>query len=278
MTVGIVGLGLIGGSLAKAYSREENWSVLACDTDLTVQGYALLSGMAEDALTEESAKSCDLILIATYPAGGIAWLENMAPHLGENTLVIDCIGVKEEICAKGFALAEEYGFTFVGGHPMAGSQRSGIKYSSAELFAGSSMVIVPPRLDDMALLQRIKNVLAPVKFGSISISSAEHHDAVIAFTSHLTHIVANALVKSPTAVLHQGYSAGSYRDLTRVAELKPSMWSELFMANKENLVREIDFLTNSLDKYRQAILNNDLPELERLLEEGSSRKKEIDAI
>ena len=277
MTVGVVGLGLIGGSIAKAYKKNGAARVLAVDTDRTVMGYALLSGMADGELTDENAGECGLLLIATYPRAAAEYLEHVAPLLSRGCLVIDCLGVKERICALGFGLAERYGFTFAGGHPMAGSQNSGVKYSDAGLFEGSSMVIVPPRTDDMELLERIKTALEPLGFGSISVSSAQHHDAIIAYTSHLTHIVANALVKSPTARLHQGYSAGSFRDLTRVAALNEDLWSELFLENSEKLVPELDMLISQLEKYRSAIKNGDAEALEGLLREGSRIKKEIDA-
>ena len=148
---------------------------------------------------------------------------------------MDCCGIKEEICACGFAMAQNFGFTFIGGHPMAGSHFSGFKYSRSNLFQGAPMVLVPPVFDDPMLLERAKDVLKPCNFGSFSVTTAKKHDELIAFTSQMPHIVSNAYIKSPTAQLHKGFSAGSYRDLTRVAWLNPQMWSELFLSNKENI-------------------------------------------
>lgn len=275
MKVGILGLGLIGGSLARAYAisghtvyvRVRNQSMLA---------FAQLSGAVDEALTEENIGTCDLILLAIYPDGSASWLEKNAHLIAKNALVIDCCGIKREICRRCFPLAEKYGFTFVGGHPMAGSQFSGFKYSRADLFRGAPMVLVPPRFDDILLLDRCKTALAPCEFGSFSVTTAEKHDKMIAFTSQMPHILSNAFIKSPTALSHKGFSAGSYRDLTRVAWLNAQMWAELFMENKDCVLEELDIYLKNLQAYRDAIAEDDLPRLTALLEEGKKRKEEVD--
>lgn len=276
MTVGIVGLGLIGGSLAKAYKRAGDIKVLAFNRDKTVLNFAILSNIADGILDMDNIGQCDLVLIATYPAAAEEYMRAAAPYFGKDTVVIDCLGTKRSICAVGFALAEEYGFTYVGGHPMAGTHNSGFKHSREDMFDGAPMVIVPPRYDDLAFLERIKSLLSPVGFGSINVTTAEKHDEIIAFTSQMPHIVSNAYIKSPTAGGHKGFSAGSYRDLTRVAWLNPKMWTELFLENGDNLVKELDFLIGSLSQYRDAIASKDAETLERILDEGRIRKKEID--
>lgn len=276
MTVGIVGLGLIGGSLAKAYKRGGDISVLAYDTDKTVLGFARLSGVADGELTAERLSDCDLLLLATYPAAAESYLRTAAPHISPRTVVIDCLGTKRAICRVGFPLAEQYGFTFVGGHPMAGTHNSGFKYARENLFSGAPMVIVPPRYDDMELLDHVKRLLAPVGFGTITVTTAEKHDEMIAFTSQMAHIVSNAYIKSPTAGGHKGFSAGSYKDLTRVAWLNPEMWTELFLENADNVIKELDWLIGALNEYRDAIAAGDHGTLCRLLDEGRMKKKEID--
>ena len=275
MTVGILGLGLIGGSLARAYAIAGH-TVFAGEKDESMLSFAMLAGAVHGKLDENTIPKCDLLLLAVYPEASITWLEENAPSVSGDTLVIDCCGVKREICERCFPLATRYGFTFVGGHPMAGSQFSGFKYSRATLFKGAPMVLVPPVFDDMMLLDRVKEALAPCEFGRFSVSTAEEHDKMIAFTSQMPHIVSNAFIKSPTAQNHKGFSAGSYKDMTRVAWLNPQMWAELFLENREFVLEELEFYINSLNAYRQAIEDSDMSTLVDLLEEGKKRKEAVD--
>ena len=275
MKVGILGLGLIGGSLARAYAIEGH-TVYACEKDESMLSFAMLAGAVHGKLDESTIPQCDLILLAIYPGGSAAWLEENAHLVSKNALVMDCCGIKEEICQRCFPLAKQYGFTFVGGHPMAGSHFSGFKYSRANLFEGAPMVMVPPVFDNIQLLDRVKEALKPCKFGSFSVTTAQEHDRMIAFTSQMPHIVSNAFIKSPTALNHKGFSAGSYKDLTRVAWLNPQMWAELFLENKENILNELEFYISSLTAYRDAIRQDNLSNLITLLEEGKNRKEEVD--
>jgi prephenate dehydrogenase len=276
MTVGIVGLGLIGGSLAKAYKRDSSVRVLAYDIDSTTLEFAQLAGDIDGELTTEALSQCDLVLIATYPQASMDYMKAHAADFSKTGIVMDCVGTKEQMCAFGFQLARENGFTFVGGHPMGGTQYSGFKNAKANMFDRAPMVIVPPVLDDMAFLQRIKDLLKPVGFGRISVTTAKEHDEMIAFTSQLCHVVSNAYIKSPTAGSHRGFSAGSYKDLTRVAWLNPTMWTELILENRDNVLRELDTLLANLGQYRQAIADKDPATLQALLNEGKLRKEQID--
>ena len=275
MTVGILGLGLIGGSLARAYALEGH-TVYAIQRNENMLAFAVLSGAVHGKLDETTIPECDLLLLAIYPDGCATWLEENAHLVKKDTLVIDCCGIKEEICRRCFPLAEEFGFTFIGGHPMAGTQFSGFKYSRANLFNGAPMVLVPPRFDDMDLLDRIKTALAPCGFGSFSVTTAQEHDRLIAFTSQMPHVISNAFIKSPTAASHKGFSAGSYKDLTRVAWLNAPMWAELCMENRENMLFELESYINSLQAYKTALENQDLVGLTALLQEGKQRKEEVD--
>ena len=275
MRVGILGLGLIGGSLARTYAKAGH-RVFAQDQDASILEFAQLAGAVEAPLDQETIPQCDLILLAIYTGGCIAWLEENAGSISPDALVMDCCGVKKEICDFAFPVAEEYGFTFIGGHPMAGSHQSGFKYSRSNLFQGAPMVLVPPRFDDARLLERAVEALAPCHFGKFSVTTGEKHDEMIAFTSQMPHIVSNAYIKSPTAAAHKGFSAGSYKDLTRVAWLNPGMWAELFLANKENILKELDVYIHSLCQYRDAIVREDEAQLVQLLEDGRRRKKEVD--
>lgn len=275
MKVGILGLGLIGGSLARAYALAGH-TVYAIQRNQNMLSFAMLAGAVHGKLDEETIPECDLILLSIYPDGSASWLEKNAHLVSKNALVIDCCGIKKEVCERCFPLAKEYGFTFVGGHPMAGSQFSGFKYSRANLFKGAPMVLVPPVFDDMQLLERVKEALKPCEFGFFSVTTAEEHDKMIAFTSQMPHILSNAFIKSPTALNHKGFSAGSYKDMTRVAWLNAPMWAELFLENKNNVLFELDFYINSLKAYRDAIAAGDMDTLVSLLDEGKKRKEEVD--
>ena len=275
MNVGILGLGLIGGSLARAYTLEGH-TVFAQDTDEQMLSFAMLAGAVHGRLDETHVPQCELILLAIYPGGSAFWLEENAHLVSKSALVLDCCGIKTEICDRCFPLAKKYGFTFVGGHPMAGTQFSGFKYSRATLFRGAPMVLVPPVFDDMQLLERVKEALKPCGFGSFSVTTAQEHDKMIAFTSQMPHILSNAYIKSPTALHHKGFSAGSYKDLTRVAWLNAPMWAELFLENRENVLFELDTYLNSLIAYRKAVAAGDFDRLVQLLEDGKKRKEEVD--
>ena len=275
MTVGIVGLGLIGGSFAKAY-HEAGHRVLAFDTDQSVSDFAVLSGAVDGPLSEDTLSSCDLILIAVYPSAAVDYLRQHGAHIGPKPVVIDCCGTKRLVCDACFPLAKEYGFTYLGGHPMAGTHNSGFKYATSTMFHNAPMVLVPADHNDIDLLSRVKELLVPAGFGRFSITTAEQHDEMIAFTSQLAHVVSNAYIKSPTAGLHKGFSAGSYKDLTRVAWMNAPMWSELFLENRDNMLHELDCLMDRLMEYRAAIAEDDAATLTQLLEDGKKRKEEVD--
>ena len=277
LTVGIVGLGLIGGSFAKAYS-EAGHTVLAKDVSDSALQFARADGAIAGELTKDNIADCDLILVAVYPEAAINFLKEYGPLIGEKPVVLDTSGVKRVVVYEAFDLAKEYGFTFVGGHPMAGTHNSGYKYARANLYHNAPMVLVPSEedRDNILLLTRVKELLAPVGFGSYSVTTAENHDELIAFTSQLAHLVSNAYIKSPTAKVHRGFSAGSYKDMTRVARMNEVMWAELFLENKDDLLKELDILTENLDAYRRALVSDDREALQALLKEGSDRKKEVD--
>ena len=274
-TIGVIGLGLIGASLCKALGAAGH-RILGLDTDEHVQKYALLTGTVQEELTDDNVPECDFLFLAVYPGAAVETLKRLAPKIRKETTVCDLCGVKRAVCEPCFALAEEYGFTFVGGHPMAGKQFSGIKYADAELYQGATMILVPRRQEDLFLVSRLSDLLREAGFRSVTITTAEKHDEMIAFTSQLAHVVSNAYIKSPTAAEHLSFSAGSYRDLTRVAKLNETMWTELFLDNAEYLGFELDCLIRSLQEYRDAIAAGDAQTLRRLLKEGRERKEAID--
>ena len=275
MVVGVVGLGLIGGSAAKAF-KAAGATVLACDINGPIVSYACLEGVVDSVLDKDSIGTCDLLLLTATPKAVEGYLCDNAQYINPQTLVIDFCGTKRKVCELGFALAAEYGFTFVGGHPMAGLQYSGYKYSKATLYSGASFIMVPPVHDDIVLLDRVKQSLTPLGFKKFVVTTADFHDRMISYTSQMCHVVSNAFIKSPSAKFHKGYSAGSFRDFTRVSRLNEDMWTELFLENKEHLLGELDFLINSLHEYRNAIAADDADVLRSLLRDGRIAKEETE--
>ncbi len=272
LTVGVVGLGLMGGSLAKAYTAAGH-TVLGTNRSPATVGIAKLQGAIADELTPDRLRECDVVFLCTMPNSIAKYIRDNADNF-KGAVVIDCGGVKRKICAEGFEIAKEYGFLFVGGHPMAGSQKGGYKNSRDNLYKGASMIVVPPVHDDIVMLDRIKSLLMPAGFGKVTVTTAENHDRMIAYTSQLAHIVSNAYIKSPASREHHGYSAGSFRDLTRVAYLDSDMWTELFLDNADNVVNELDIIINSLKEYRAAVANGDGERLRELLADGKRMKEE----
>jgi len=275
MTAGIVGLGLIGGSFAKAYAAEGH-DVYAFDIDRSILEFAKISEDVKDELTKDNISECDIVLICVYPGAAVDFMKEYGSFIGSRPVVIDCCGTKRGVFAEGIRIAHECGFTYLGGHPMAGTQYSGFKYARANLFHGAPMVLVPEDNNDILLLSRARELLSPAGFAKISNTTAEEHDRVIAFTSQLAHVVSNAYIKSPTAGSHKGFSAGSYKDMTRVAWLNPQMWAELFMDNRDFLLQELDILIDNLNEYKEALQNKDTETMTALLTDGKNRKEEVD--
>ncbi|MBQ7288343.1 MAG: prephenate dehydrogenase [Clostridia bacterium] len=277
MQIGIVGLGLIGGSLAKAFKANTKHTIYGFDCNAATLQYALLTDTVDGELTDETLSGCDYLFLAVYPGATVEYLTDNGPKIKKNCVVVDCGGIKRAICTACNPLAEKHGFVFIGGHPMAGLHRSGLKYASADLYKDASMILTPQNTQDILLLERVTALIKSIGFSSVTVTTPEEHDKIIAFTSQLAHVVSNAYVKSPQAQIHRGFSAGSYKDLTRVARLNEVMWAELFMENRDNLLFEIDTIVESLQAYREALQQKDIKMLQTLLKDGSDRKERIDS-
>lgn len=273
--VGVVGLGLIGGSIARAMARGGH-EVYAFDLNADIETFAAIETTA-GTLTDELVPTCELIVLACYPKACVDWLREHADLVSLDAIVIDTGGVKRSICEPCFEIAREAGITFVGCHPMAGTQFSGYAHSRANMFEGAPMVVCPAPevrgVECLALVDRLEGLLSPCGFDKFTVTTPERHDEVIAYTSQLAHVVSNAYVKSPTLALRQGFAAGSYRDLTRVARLNPTMWCELFLDDADNLAREISTLIDALEQYKGALEDRDAERLTELLAEGDRIKR-----
>ena len=292
MIIGIVGLGLIGGSLAAAF-RKSGHVVYGYDAKKTIQDFAKMAGSIDAPLEDISA--CDYIFIAIPPRAAISWMKThtkdqrkadqnktpMQTFINPKTIVIDCCGTKRGVCHEGFALAKIGGYKFMGGHPMAGKQFGGYKNSSAHLFDGAMFALVPDGeagdKSDIRLIMKTQALLKEAGFKDFAVMSPEDHDKVIAFTSQMAHLISNAYIKSDMAEISVGthLSGGAFRDMTRVAYLDESMWTELFMENKDNLLSELEGFIGELERYKTAIETESEEMLTELLREGKKRKEEI---
>ena len=275
MTVGIVGLGLIGGSFAKALKRGGT-SVYAWDRNDDVMKLALADS-CKHRLTSDNISECELIILCSYPEHCVEWLREFAPYINVDTIVIDAAGTKRKICAQCWEIAGEHGFTFIGAHPMAGTQFSGYVNAKADMFEGAPMILVPekdlPDMKRVVLVDKVQTSLAPCGFGFYTLSTPEHHDKIIAYTSQLAHVVSSAYANNELALAHDGFSAGSWKDLTRVAWMNAGMWTELFLENADYLSEVIGRTIENLQRCKDAIDAKDEVALEAFLQEGDTIKR-----
>ena len=276
MKVGIIGLGLMGGSLAKAISFGTEHTVWGTNRSPEAVQKALFVGAIEKELTKEDLPLCDLVIVSLYPQASIDYIIENAHLFKKGAIVMDISGVKRYVCDALYDTAKQNGFVFIGAHPMAGLHLSGFEHSTAKIFNNSSMILTPYEDTPEECVNVIKELFLSIGFTNIQMSTPDEHDKIIAFTSQLAHVVSNAYVKSPNAMVHKGFSAGSYKDLTRVAYLNEHMWSELFLENRDNLINEIDAIVNNLVQYREAMANNDREKLTELLRDGRILKEQID--
>lgn len=277
MNIAVIGLGLIGGSMAKTLKKQmPQHTVLGMDADPQVMFKAKLLEAIDGELTPERLPICDLVLVATWPKAAVQYVQEHAHLIRSGATVIDLCGVKRAVCAPLFALAKESGFLFVGGHPMAGMEYSGFSHASSTLFQNASMILTPPPATSIQTLVELKHFFHELGFGQVVMTTPEEHDRVIGYTSQLAHIVSSAYVKSPEAMEHHGFSAGSFRDMTRVARLSPDMWTELFLLNRDPLLHELEALIEHLNEYRDTLEKGDAETLRRLLREGTERKEIVD--
>lgn len=274
MKIGIVGLGLIGGSMAKALSAKH--TIYGADLRQDVMEEALNSHVLAAALDEKTIGTCELILLGLFPQRAVDYVREHAERFQKGAIVVDLCGVKRVVEAGILPVAEAHGFHYIGGHPMAGLARVGWEYSRGDLFQNASMILVPHSDTAPEVLETVRRVVMDAGFGNIAISTAEEHDYMIAYTSQLAHVLSSAYVKTPAAQRHRGFSAGSFRDMTRVAWLNEDMWTELFLDNPDYLAEEVEGLAARLLEYAMAIRGGDSEGLRRLLREGRERKEALE--
>ena len=275
MTIGIVGLGLIGGSMAKSAKDRTGHTVYGVDTEAEVMTMARMAGAIDGPLNEHNLPWCDLILLAIRPKDAVEWVTKHDRMISSKTIVVDLCGVKRNVCAQIAPIARRRGFTYIGGHPMAGRERSGFTASSGDLFVDSYMILTPDERTDAFHLEALKNFFTDLGFAGLTFANPDEHDRIVAYTSQLAHIVSSAYVKSPEAQKRRGFSAGSFRDMTRVARLDENMWTELFLDNADYLSAELDVLMEHLQEYSKALKAKDADALRALLKDGREKKAAV---
>ena len=272
MQVGIVGLGLIGGSMAKSISARTAHAVRGFDLDNTVMEAALGCGAVEAPLTAEEIAACDLIFTALFPRATVEWAREHGELISPGATLIDLCGIKRAVYSELAAAAGRHGFTYIGGHPMAGREEGGFANAAADLFDGAFMILTPGEDAGGELLGELERFFTAIGFAGLTLTTPQEHDRIIAYTSQLAHVASSAYVKSPEALRRHGFSAGSFRDLTRVARLDPEMWSELMSGNADFLAAQVELLIGNLSEYLTALRGGDRTRLQRLLKEGCEKK------
>ncbi len=276
MKIGVVGLGLIGGSLAKAIKQKTNHEVIGWDNTEQVRLAAIMAQAVDTCMENGNPKDCDVVLLALYPQATIDYVTQYAAVFKKNALVADCAGVKRLVCDGVQEIAKQHDFVFVGAHPMAGIERSGFTYSKADLFDGTTMILTPYTGTDIKDVNTLSMLCKSIGFGRMQVTTPQEHDQMIAYTSQLAHVVSSAYIKSELSPKFRGFSAGSFHDMTRVAKLNETMWTELFLENKDYLAEEIDTLIARLQAYSDAIHKGNAQQLKALLQDGKQKRLAIE--
>ena len=272
MKITVVGLGLIGGSLAKTIKKHTNHTVFGIDINPETIDMALSQG-AIDKQTDDLSLA-DITIVSLYPTTTIDYIRENASKFKHGSVVIDTCGIKKAIVDGCTDILAENDVTFIGVHPMAGREFSGFEYSLDNMFDKASFIIAPAESVSQAKINLVSDFAYSLHFNDVVVTTPEEHDKIIAFTSQLAHVVSNAYIKSPTHEKQLGFSAGSFLDLTRVAKLNETMWTPLFLMNKEPLLFEVNYIINSLIQYRDALQNNDADTLKELLRTGRILKEQ----
>lgn len=274
MNIAIIGMGIIGGSFAKAFKKYTNHHIIGINRTKSTLQQAFDCGAIDEMGDEKSLEKSDVIILAVYPKAAVNFIEKNGKFIKKGAIVTDSSGIKTEICPKMVDLSKKFGFTFVGSHPMAGKEKNGFSVSDADLYKGASYIIVPCEADKDSV-NTISSLALSIGFGGIKITTPQEHDRMIAFTSQLPHVLACAYVMSPCCLNHKGFSAGSYRDVSRVANINSELWSELFLENKEPLLAELNELIKNINSIKNAVGKENKEELAALLEKGHSVKEAL---
>lgn len=274
----VAGLGLLGGSMAKAFQRYTDYTVYGWNRTRSVAEAALAEGAIDGIADDETIAKCDLLIPVLYPQATIAFLQRVIPLMKKGAQIVDLVGIKQQLVEAVAPLAAAHGIRFTGGHPMAGLARAGFERSFPDLFQGASMILVPTEATAEGDIEALGELFTQVGFGRIKVCDAKTHDRMIAHTSQLAHVVSNSYVKSPVSQEYVGFAGGSYKDMTRVAGINETVWTELFLSNRDALLLEIDLLVGHMQEVRDALARGEAEKLKELLRLGREAKERIDAL
>lgn len=272
MKIAVIGLGLIGGSLARAFQKYTDHVVCGYDVDEAVQKAAIADGTVSATADAAYLNDADVTFVALPPVSAADYLLEHRGEFKKGSVVTDISGVKQYIHNRVYNALKEEGVCYCGSHPMAGKEVSGYRNSDADLFRGASFILTPVEHAQVRAVELLRTLCYEIGFARVTVTDPAHHDRVIAYTSQLAHVASNAYMKSDTALERFGFSAGSFEDLTRVAKLDEELWADLMILNREPLIHETDTLIANLTKYRDALSQNDRGTLRDLLKSGKERK------
>ena len=271
--VAVIGLGIMGGSIAKALKKSNKYYVVGYNKPEEINDKALKDGAVDEIWDGTTPLDTDITLLAVNPSVTFELLETLPSLLKKGSILTDICGIKGEVVSLGEEACKRAGIRFVGGHPMAGRERSGYDYSTEDLFFNRSYILTETQNTDKEAINELSQMALDIGCAGVTITSPAHHDKMIAYTSQIPHILAGAYMNSPTSATHNGYSAGSYHDVSRVASVDENLWTQLFLANKENLLYEIDILIRNLQDYKDAVACMDGSRLSGIIKTGRILKE-----
>ena len=271
--IAVIGLGIMGGSIVKALKKSGKYYVIGYNRTEEISKRAFQDGAIDEIWDGESPLDSDITVLAVNPSAAYEWLEVLPSLLKKGSILTDICGVKAEIVGKGEAACKPKGIHFVGGHPMAGRERSGYDFSTEDLFFNRSYIFTETSATDKEALNILSTMALDIGCLDVTITSPDYHDRMIAYTSQIPHILAGAYMNSPASATHKGYSAGSYHDVSRVASVDENLWSQLFLANRDNLLYEIDILIRNLQDYKEAVAREDINRLSGIIKTGRILKE-----
>lgn len=273
MQILVVGMGLIGGSICKSIQAATDHTVFGCDVQQSVLEDAIADG-AIDGIGTMTDGTYDMIVLCLHQRIAIQMIQDALPQIPAGTILVDTCGLKGRMVRDLTYRCQKAGVRYVGTHPMAGREQNGYYASIPDLFQNANLIVTPVDGTDEAALNTIEKLAKQMGFGRIVSATPMWHDNMIAYTSQLAHVVSSSYVKDFCMDDALSFSGGSFQDMTRVATMDESMWSALFLDNRDNLLYHLDLLIENLTDYREALKQRDEERLQYLIAEGRQIQEE----